>query len=172
MEDEVAHHTEGFGAWIASIPKGSAPAFLKECTRRGAEIGAVVVVLRADMVFGAAHLRSALYHAKKSVDEGRNSSDSLAMETLLYSSGERQLSAAIRKMTADAETDEVVVAILGRPSISPHKDWRNLPEMREDMPESSLAKFGFTDQEIATLTRKRALELVLERVAAVDVLKK
>src|SRR5512137_1257991 len=98
MQDPVIADTNNLRVWTVSVPKGGATNIRDEVVGSALKSGVEVLVLRADMVFGTDHLRSALYHAKKAISEGRNASDSRSMETLLYASGERQLGTAIRKM--------------------------------------------------------------------------
>ena len=131
-----------------------------------------MLVVKGELVFGSDHMRSALYHARKAIEKGRNSSDSIAMETLLYSSGERQLSSAIRKMSVDGETESVAVVLLSGPGLKPGGDWEEIPRTPPAVDMARLKKFGISDRELETVSRDRAVELVMERVAAVDILKK
>ena len=59
---------------------------------------ASIQLMRASMVFGRIHLESAIGHAIRAFEQGRNASNSLATETLLYASGTRQIDRAIKKM--------------------------------------------------------------------------
>src|SRR5512137_206335 len=112
MEDPVMDATRVLEVWSVKTVQGSAEALLESVKTDAAAAKVDVLVLRADRIFGADHLKSALYHAIKAINEKRNASDSLAMETLLYASGERQLSTAIKKMAIDQDTTEVVVTKL------------------------------------------------------------
>jgi KEOPS complex subunit Cgi121 len=137
-----------------------------------AKTGVEVVVLESDMVFGLDHIRAAYCHAKDAIDSGRSASDSLPMETLLYASGERQLGVAIKKMSASGSTTELVVACISDGAYGPGKDWISLPEGMLPAARDRLNKFGISASEIGTVQPGREPELVLERVAAVDILKK
>jgi KEOPS complex subunit Cgi121 len=123
------------------------------------------------MIFGMDHLRSALYHAERAIEDGTNASDSLAMETLLYASGERQLSTAIKKMSVNDQTEELVVAKLAGGPLELDETWREL-DHTADLTADRLLRFGVTETELSTIGGRSPLELVLERVAAVDILKK
>ena len=131
-----------------------------------------MLVLDGDMIFGPDHLASALYHARKAFDERRNSSDSLAMETLLYASGERQLSGAIRKLSVGEETTEVVVVRLTDDQFDAGKDWKRYVGTEPTQGEERFIRFGITREELATADEGRRLDLVLEKVASVDLIKK
>lgn len=157
--------------WAMDVPRGEARARSDSLLERAKASGAEVLVLDGGMVFGADQVRSALAHAEKAVEEGRNSSDSLLMETLLYASGERQLSSAIRKMSPGDETDRLVLAVL-RGHFEPGRGWSEVPGMEPGPDTRRLLRFGISEAELATVDEARLADLVLERVAAVDVIKR
>lgn len=169
--DEITRAIEGLAAWRVKVPKGTAQKWLDKWGKQG-EDSSVVLVLRSEMVFGLDHIRSAMYHAKMAIEGRRNASNTLVMETLLYSSGERQLQAAIRKMSPDKDTEEIVVACLAGKRLAPGPDWLDLGGMDEVVSESRLEAFGIGRADLSTIGEKSAVELVLERVAAVDITKK
>jgi KEOPS complex subunit Cgi121 len=170
MEQSIEDATKGLRAWIVKVEPGQARPLLERMSKRAEGEARDVLIANAYMVFGMDHLRSALYHAKKAMVEGANASDSLVMETLLYASGERQLSTAIRKMSVGSETTDIVVAVLqGR--VNPMEGWAELPDVPAQSSREHLKRFGITEEELHTY-EGRLEELVLERVAAVDVLKK
>lgn len=170
MEESIEDATKDLCAWIVKVEPGLARPLLERMSKRADGEARDVLIANADMVFGLDHLRSALYHAKKAMVEGTNASDSLVMETLLYASGERQLSTAIRKMSVGDETTDIIVAVLqGR--VDPMEGWLELPDVPAHSSRERLKRFGITEEELCTF-EGRLEELVLERVAAVDVLKK
>jgi KEOPS complex subunit Cgi121 len=172
MLDMVEEATKDLRAWVVRVGRGRAPAFLERTVNPLVISGAHILVMRSDMVFGLNHIRSALYHSKKAICERRNSSDSLSMETLLYASGEKQLSSAIKKMSVDQTTEEVVVAQLSEGDIEVDGSWRVLNDFPEDPSVERLKRFGITQQELDTIGKSDPKDLVLERVAAVDIIKK
>jgi len=151
---------------------GEAKAMMESILERAKESGAEVLVLDGDMVFGTDHLGSALHHARRAIDEGRNSSKSLTMETLLYASGERQLGAAIEKMSVSEHTRSVVVAILSGGRFDIGEGWSQLGPRQADVDQDRLKRYGFTEAELSTVAPEDRTELVLERVAFVDILKR
>ncbi|MGQ9587464.1 MAG: KEOPS complex subunit Cgi121 [Thermoplasmata archaeon] len=171
MRDSVIEDTEDLRAWSANVRPGEAESFLNEVVKPAMAKGVELLIIRADMVFGIDHLRSAVYHARRSMQEGTNASGSLTMETLLYASGEKQLSSAIKKMSFDRETEEIVVAALSEGSFEPPSNWRRLSDPLHGSVER-LVRFGITEEELSTLKGRNLAELVLEKVAAVDILKK
>jgi KEOPS complex subunit Cgi121 len=172
MANNVEDAAKHLKAWVVKVGLGQAPAFLERTVNPGVNKGAQILVMRSDMVFGLDHIRSALYHAKKAIDERRNSSDSLSMETLLYASGEKQLSSAIKKMSVDQTTEDVVVARLSGGDLEVDSSWRILDDKPQDGSVDRLKRFGITQQELDTIGKSDPKDLVLERVAAVDIIKK
>ncbi len=172
MADTVEDAAKDLKAWVVKVRRGQAPAFLERTVNPVVNSGAQILVMRSDMVFGLNHIRSALYHAKRAFDGRRNSSDSLSMETLLYASGEKQLSSAIKKMSVDQTTEEVVVARLTDGDMEVDGSWRVLDESPQDTSVERLERFGISKQELDTLGKSDPWDLVLEKVAAVDIIKK
>lgn len=171
MSDPLDDDTKDLRAWSVKVPKGQATSWMKEASDGSKAAGATVLIVRADLVFGLDHLRSALYHAKRAMCEGTNSADSLEMETLLYASGERQLSSAISKVGVTDTTEMIVLARLTGAEIPVGGEWKTL-DARPAVTKESLRRFGITDLEMSTVSEDRLGELVLERVAAVDILKR
>ena len=132
-----------------------------------------IQLLDARFVCGGDHLVSAAEHADRAMREGTNVANSLAVEFVVYASGERQIADALAKMGIRDDTTEFAVAILG--GDSPTEVLRALGLTRDDgVLESTPARlraFGLTDAEIASVPPDRATDLVLERVALVDLLK-
>jgi len=159
-------------AWSVRVRKGEGPGLKDSIVARASVAGVDVLVVDGTMIFGKDHLRSAFYHAVRAIAAGTNSSQSVSMETLLYASGERQLSAAIGKMSVSEDTEELVVARLTRDDFEPGDSWTIMPERPTEADIERLKKFGISANEIETAGPRRARELVLERVAAVDIIKR
>ena len=171
-DDPVREATGGLRAWLMSAQGDDALALRDRILDSAADKGAQLLVLRSDMVFGLDHLRSAMYHAMKATSEHRNVSESLAMETLLYASGERQLSTAIKKMSVDSSTPGIAIVQLTAGDIGEERTWRPLPSIRSDMPREAILDFGVSSDELATADARRVIDLVLEKVASVDITKR
>lgn len=171
MVRQIEDATKPLRAWTIRTERGKAKTLMAKILARKDLTNTDVLVASADMVFGIDHLRSALHHAERAIEDGTNSSDSLAMETLLYASGERQLSTAIKKMSVSDQTEELVVAQLTGGPLEPDETWRELDDTT-NLATDRLLRFGVTRSELSTIGETSPLELVLERVAAVDILKK
>jgi len=132
-----------------------------------------ILPLNPDLVCDRDHLLSAAMHAERAFRTGTNSASTLTMETLLYASGERQISKATAKMgvrphserialvTFDVPVDEVISAL----------GMRRDDSVLDCSPEK-LREFGIADEEMSTLPEGKARDLVLERVAFVDLIKR
>lgn len=92
---------------------------LKELRRKIGD--SEVQIMRADRVAGPEHLFIAAENAIRAVRQGRGRSNSLAMETLLFTSGQRQISRAVDLLGVTPQTKEIVVTILSKQSPSENK---------------------------------------------------
>jgi KEOPS complex subunit Cgi121 len=135
-----------------------------------------IALMDAELVFGREHILSAFEHAERAFRNRTNTAKTLATETLLYASGDRQISVAIEKMGIKDGSKSVAVAIL-----NDIEDDR-IPELLEKLglkrddgvllPEGkSLKAFGISEKELATVPEERRYDLVLEKVALVDLIK-
>lgn len=132
-----------------------------------------VQLMRSHMIFGRIHLESAVDHAIRSFEEGRNSSNSLATEVLLYSSGTKQIDVAIEKMGIREGDSRIALVAFGAFDLSAFLEKMNFVQddnvLEGDI--SMLSEFGIDSKEIASVPESRVFDLVLERVALVDLLK-
>jgi len=127
-------------------------------------------LLDAGHVVGRDHLLSALEHARRAMDQGTNTTGSLEMEFLLYASGERQISKAID--LTGVRAGRPFVAVLGGPFIADVLE--RFGWTRDDRflgaGTVKLRNIGFAPAEIRS-AGPAATDLVLERVARVDLIK-
>lgn len=155
------------GAWL---PKGESNALL----RRASTMGAEVALLDADKVCGTDHLESAVMHARRAFERGTNAANTLGMEVILYASGERQISKAKRKMGLHAETERVAVVLLGEGDMD--RALEDLGLRRDDSlldcTPCKIGAFGLDPRELEAVGEDRAQDLVLEKVAFVELLKR
>ncbi len=149
-----------------------------EILRRAAGIpgrkGASVRLLDSRLVFGEDHIRSAFQKAVRAFETGNNVSDSIATETMLYMSGRRQIQEAVDLIGVKKDSRLVVCIAEMESDIEKELvEALSLAEGEVMSPgETGLALFGITREELATLPKERRTDLVLERVASVDVKKK
>src|SRR3989304_4798972 len=127
-------------------------------------------LLDAGHVVGRDHLLSALEHARRAMDQGTNTTGSLEMEFLLYASGERQISKAID--LTGVRAGRPFVAVLGGPFIADVLERFGWTRDDRFLGAGTVKRrnIGFAPAEIRS-AGPAATDLVLERVARVDLIK-
>ena len=153
--------------------------FLGKIIKYRKEKGLIIQAFNADVIYGKEHLVSAFKHAKRAFKNKTNSTNSLEMEILLYSSGERQLKLAIPKMgvvSGNSNVGFIFVkdkAMISDRIINEFLDYVSLK--RDDKVllgnADTLKKFGIKKSEIQTVTEDKYGHLILEKVALVDIIK-
>src|SRR5213592_5015350 len=119
---------------------------VRTAAKWGSSHGAEMCLLDARSVFGRDHLESAARHAIRARDSNTMSSRSLAMETLLYASGQRQVQDAIRVAGLRRETTMVGIVLFGDAKINELLEamgWRRDDEVLNPA-SKALAAFGIS----------------------------
>ena len=153
--------------------------FLDKIIKFRKEKELIIQAFNADVIYGKEHLVSAFKHAKRAFKNKTNSTNSLEMEILLYSSGERQLKLAIPKMgvvSGNSNVGFIFVkdkAMISDRIIDEFLDYVSLK--RDDKVllgnADTLKKFGIKKNEIQTVTEDKYGHLILEKIALVDIIK-
>lgn len=127
--------------------------------------------LDAERVLGREHVISAVEHALRAFSRKRNISDSLAMEILLYTAGEPQISIALQKVGIKDGCEGIALVADGALDIAGLLAHLNLSRDDEVLAfsESKLVFFGIEEDEIKAVDEQRVRDLILERVAMLDV---
>jgi len=73
-----------------------------------------IQVFDAEKIAGFDHLYFSVLNALKAAESGNKISDSLAMEILLYASGQHQIEKAIRMLGVKSESSQIVLVILSK----------------------------------------------------------
>ena len=133
-----------------------------------------VLPMDADMVCGKDHLEAAVIHAKRAMEQGTNASATLSMETMLFASGERQISKAKEKMGVKNGMRHFALVLFD--CDDPSEVLRRLKMIKDDLlllpsREKAMA-FGIESGELGSVPDWQAADLVLERVAFVEILKR
>jgi len=129
-----------------------------------------IVLIDAKVIAGKKHVETALIHAKRSFQKGTQIARTLAMEILVYASGQRQCSLASK---IDLHTGENVVYILidGENEENSETELKEkiqeIPEPVPDIP-NIMKQFDITKEELDVVGKERIEELVIERVAMID----
>lgn len=144
---------------------------IAEVNRIADETDSCIVLLDAEKTAGRAHIEAALIHAKRAFAEKRNISRTLSMEILLYVSAQRQCSLAPRFGLHEGENVVYVLIEGGNENAAREK----LASFIEDAPEvcadieTLKTEFSITDEELDVVGEQRIGELVVERVALMEI---
>jgi KEOPS complex subunit Cgi121 len=158
-------------------PVDDVKAWLAKLQATAARLGLRVQALDADSVCGLAHLLSALAHAHRAFERGKNLSRTLEVEWALCAAGVRQVGPALARVGVRRGTtrfamlvlyegvlvlaDDVAAELLAGTGLRPDDG------ALEFRPEA-LRNLGVTDAELAAVPRERWQGLALERVALLD----
>jgi len=146
--------------------------FLQKLKKISKDKNIIIQALDADKLADEEHLKFAVEKAINSFKTGRNIANDLAKEIMLYAAGTRQISRAMKLGVHSGKNNIAVVAI----------DEADLSEFDEITPEPVLQYnkskkaalmdiFNITEEELEAVGEDRIPELVLERVALLDVIK-
>lgn len=151
--------------------------FLKKINNFSKNNKIIIQVFNADIIYGKNPLISAFEHAKRSFERNKNTTNSLEMEILLYASGERQLKTAIPKigikngksniaflLINNKISNQLINQLLGKLSLT-----RDDEVLNGDI--KTLKKFGITELELKTIKEEKYVNLILEKIALVDIIK-
>ncbi len=158
---------------------GNEPEFLAGIRTVAKRTGSAVICIDADRVAGEAHVRAALFHAIRSFyTEQTPVANSFEMETLLWTGATRQCTEATsfgihpgrcRLFVIICPASAAAAGTLGQMVTFDDGDpsaWEDLgPEKRARL----RGLFGITAEEEAAVGPNRFAELVIERVALLEV---
>jgi KEOPS complex subunit Cgi121 len=131
------------------------------------------LAMDAEMVCGKEHLASAVEHAMRAFHRGTSSANNIMMETMLYASGERQISKARDKMGVKPGGRSVALVLFGAdPSTVLQITGLERDDTVLEASEEKLLAFGIGRRELDMMPEDQRADLVLERVAFVEVLKR
>jgi len=153
--------------------------FLKYISNFAQKNNLLIQVFDADMIFGEIHIFSAFKHAQRAVKRKTNTTNSLEMEIILYASGERQLKLAIPKMGIKKGIVNIAFILISKKNQITNKIIDELLDStclnKDDQVLfgniNTLKNFGVNEHEINTVTKPKYEDLILEKVAMVDVIK-
>ncbi len=147
--------------------------FLQKLKRISKEKNIVIQALDADKLAGEEHLRFAVEKAINSFKTGRNIANDLAKEIMLYAAGTRQINKAMRLGVHNGENNIALVAIGEDIDVSEFNDITPKPviQYNKSKNDTLMEIFNITKEETKSVGNDKIPELVLERVALVDVIK-
>jgi len=145
-------------------------AVIRETHRWGKAHAAEALLADARVVFGADHLETAARHAERARDSSSMITRSVAMESLLYLSGQSQVSEAIGMAGIRVGSTSVAICVFG--SIGVDDLIEALGWTRDDnvldAQGKSLRALGISSAEEATVSEDARRDLALERTALLD----
>ena len=151
----------------------SADEFIKKAKDFIKEGDVLLQFLDADKVLGKEHIYSAIEHADRAFERGDNICTTKAMEILIYAAGEPQIANALERIGLKDGCERI--AIIAQDDLDIEGLLVHLGLKRDDevieFKEQKLMAFGFSEKEISVVDKSRVKDLILERVAMVDVKK-
>ncbi len=147
--------------------------FLNLIKKISKEKNITIQALDADKLAGKEHIRFAVEKAMNSFKAGTNIANDLAKEIMLYASGTRQISKAMRLGIHKGKNNIALVAVGEEPDLSVFNEIKpeNVLEYNVSKKNVIMEVFNITVEEIEAVGEEKIPELVLERVALVDVIK-
>lgn len=149
--------------------------FLREIRKVADEFGTHIILFDADRLAGRDHVDAALRHAWRSWTSGEPIANSIEMEALLYAAGTRQCQVAASFGIHPGENHSYIAVCPPAPGVRDRLaglvtfvdgDWESIdPAKRARLAEL----FGITQKEVLVVGEARFRDLVLERVALLDV---
>ncbi len=182
----MLHQIEEFGVYLEiagfrGVKFGDTEAFLKE-NRKKSRLGLEMQFFDADLIATSRHLYFAVLNALQAFHGKTNISKSLAVETMLYASAQRQIQRAIQRCGIKPQTQNMAATIIGEKPAEIHALLREISrcvgaEPDEGVLEMSALKlerieeaFQIKAEEVNSVMNGGSLDaavvsLVVERVA-------
>jgi KEOPS complex subunit Cgi121 len=127
----------------------------------------------ADFILGEEHILVAYEHAMRAFETKKNISKSMAMEILVYVSGEPQIANALKKVGVKDGCERMVLVAhedLDVKTLISHLNLKKADDVLK-CTKAKLENFGIGGLEISAVDKDKIKDLILERVAMVDVRK-
>ncbi|NIA09454.1 MAG: hypothetical protein GWP10_06940 [Nitrospiraceae bacterium] len=153
--------------------------FIKQLSDIARGYNITVQALNADLLSGARHIQFAVEKAIRSFESGKNIANNPGMEIMLYASGGRQIEKALDLGVKRGENRVAIVLVGENVTDESVIDIKNLLDSEDasivdysdSKKEDLLNIFNITAAELEAVGEDKIPELVLERVALVDVIK-
>lgn len=151
--------------------------FVKQLLLFSKKENLVIQVFDATVVYGKDHLISATTHAQRAFEQGRNTTNSLALEIMLYAAGERQIQKAIQKIGIKRGEQHIAFILTTdmTQKIKKHIEKAVIQkllrtfhlESNENVLEgnrTTLKNFGISDKELSTVPESHYGDLMLRKL--------
>ena len=175
LHDALPSGGHAFDVRTATCFIGDRVAFLQRIRAIAESFDTHIICFNTGMLAGKRHAQTALHHAVRSFHNGSMVSNTLEMEALLFAAGSRQCSVAALFGIHEGDNSMFVGCYPTRDCV-----WDSLTPLMcitdENMDTIDPRKrayliklFGVTEEEIATCSGDCITELVLERIALLEV---
>ncbi|HIH36598.1 MAG TPA: hypothetical protein HA232_01660 [Methanocellales archaeon] len=151
-------------------------AFIKMLNEVAKKHRVTVQAIDANQIASTEHLLFAVEKANRAMHEGRNIAKDLGLEILLYASGKRQIEQAM-SMGVHSGKNYVAIVIIGDDTTGASSELKTIiheaPVLAytEHKKRKLVKTFDITEAEISAVGDDKIPELVLERVALLDIIK-
>ncbi len=154
------------------------PRFLKRISDISSNNGTIIQAMNAEKIAGEKHVVLAIEKALRAIDNKSNAANDPGIEIMRYAAGKRQIGDAFSMGLHEGEMDLVFV-VLGNPesisasiaSLEKLISSKNVIEYGPGKRDAILSQFDIGEKEIEAAGEEMIPDLVLERVALVDLLK-
>jgi KEOPS complex subunit Cgi121 len=148
--------------------------FLQKLKKISKDKNIILQALDADKLAGEEHIMFAVQKAINSFKTGRNIANDLAKEIMLYAAGTRQINKALKLGVHNGENNIALVTV--GEDIDVLSEFNEIiakPVLQYNKSKNQVLMeiFNITEEEIKSVGDDKIPELVLERVALVDVIK-
>jgi KEOPS complex subunit Cgi121 len=159
----------------ARMTVGDCTEFLRTIRSIAQRNSTYIVCFNAENMAGFRHAERAIQYAERSFFSGKPISNSFEMEALLFAAGSRQCS--IAALFGIHEKENTLFVCTYPPNdriwedLSDHMDFvtERWDEMTQDKEERLISFFGITEEELVLVGHARITDLVLERLALLEV---
>ena len=151
--------------------------WMRQLQRAAKDNDLVAQVLDASAVCGRVHLESALLHARRAMERGDNLARTLLIEWVLCAAGVRQVDVAFQRVGIRPGTETFAIMLIADDDRTPSDEQvasvLTAAELEQDdsvlgCTEGALRALGVTDAEMAAVPEETWPDLVLERVAMLE----
>jgi KEOPS complex subunit Cgi121 len=154
------------------------PEFLGQISSIASENSTVIQAMDAGKIAGEKHVRFAVQKAMRAIEENYNAAKDYGIEIMRYASGKRQIEEAFSMGVHEGDMDLVFVVVGDVEGVNRSiESLRNVISEKDVIGYSSrkrdniISQFDITEKEIEATGEEMIPDLVIERVALVDVLK-
>jgi len=184
--EKLIKRIEGFDRYIGvtgfkNVKVENVERFLDNVRKKTENVS--VQFFNAKLIAGPEHLYFAALNALKAFESNLNISNSLAVETLLYASAQRQIRKAVELLGIKDESSEVAVLVLAETEDKVRETLEVISEFIQGIPDDDVTElsdekietirelFGISDLELEAKLEKKGFEkealinLVMEHMA-------